>query len=72
MTKPETLILRGLALAFAGAGAVCLVDAVELWIAWRWWWYYEVRSAALIVLAAGLFVAAFGAYRKARDSDAKH
>ena len=62
MTKPETLLWRGAAIASGGGGILALARAFEELLGW---WTREIPFAALVLLAAGLFVMAYGAARKA-------
>ena len=64
MTKPETLLWTGGAIATGGGGILALARAFEELLGW---WTAWIPFAALILLAAGLFLVAYGAARKALD-----
>ena len=64
MTKHETLLWTGAAIASGGGGILALARAFEELLGW---WTREVPFAALILLAIGLFVLAYGAARKAKE-----
>ena len=65
MNKPETQLWAGGAIATGGGGILALARAFEELLGW---WTPEIPFAALILLAAGLFVMAYGAARKALDA----
>ena len=61
MTKPEIRFWTGATIASGGGGILALARAFEELLGW---WTGEIPFAALILLAAGLFVMAYGAARK--------
>ena len=65
MTKHETLFWAGAAIAGGGGGILAVARAFEELFGW---WTPEIPFAALILLATGLFVLAFGAARKAKEN----
>ena len=65
MTKHETRLWTGAAIASGGGGILALARAFEELLGW---WTPEASFAALVLLAAGLFILAFGAARKVVDN----